>query len=58
MYSIIGVMIMVGGVYLVIWCKMKEVKSVFVILDYIEINKNIKEVNFGNFLVINNRDVL
>uniref|UniRef100_M4E7L1 WAT1-related protein n=2 Tax=Brassica campestris TaxID=3711 RepID=M4E7L1_BRACM len=55
--SIIGAMIMVGGVYLVIWCKMKEAKSASATLDHIETNKNIKEVNLGNLSAINNRDV-
>ncbi|WZZ16575.1 hypothetical protein YC2023_109664 [Brassica napus] len=54
--SIIGAMIMVGGVYLVIWCKMKEAKSASATLDHIETNKNIKEVNLGNLSAINNRD--
>lgn len=49
-------MIMVGGVYLVIWCKMKEAKSASATLDHIETNKNIKEVNLGNLSAINNRD--
>ncbi|XP_013696430.2 WAT1-related protein At1g25270-like isoform X2 [Brassica napus] len=55
--SIIGAMIMVGGVYLVIWCKMKEAKSASTALDLIETNKNIKEVNLGNLSAVNNRDV-
>ncbi|CAH2033959.1 unnamed protein product [Thlaspi arvense] len=55
--SIIGAMIMVGGVYLVVWCKMKEAKSVSTTPDHIETNKNIKEVNLGNLSAVNNRDV-
>ncbi|CAA7033415.1 unnamed protein product [Microthlaspi erraticum] len=55
--SIIGAMIMVGGVYLVVWCKMKETKSVSTTSDSIEIDKNIKEVNLGNISAVNNRDV-
>lgn len=50
-------MIMVGGVYLVVWCKMKESKSVSTTSDHIETNNNIKEVDIGNLSAINNRDV-
>ncbi|CAA7033413.1 unnamed protein product [Microthlaspi erraticum] len=50
--SIIGAMIMVGGVYLVVWCKMKETT-----LDNIEMDKNIKEVNLGNISAVNDRDI-
>lgn len=56
-YSIIGAMIMVGGVYLVIWCKMKEAKSAPTTADHVETNKNIKEVNLANLPAVNNRDV-
>ncbi|CAA7033414.1 unnamed protein product [Microthlaspi erraticum] len=55
--SIIGAVIMVGGVYLVVWCKMKETKSVSTTSDNIETDKNIKEVNIGNISAVNNRDV-
>ncbi|ESQ34197.1 hypothetical protein EUTSA_v10009312mg [Eutrema salsugineum] len=54
--SIIGAMIMVGGVYLVVWCKMKEAKSATT-SDHIETNKNIKEVDQGNLSAVNNRGV-
>lgn len=50
-------MIMVGGVYLVIWCKMKEAKSAPTTADHVETNKNIKEVNLANLPAVNNRDV-
>uniref|UniRef100_A0A0D3D6M5 WAT1-related protein n=1 Tax=Brassica oleracea var. oleracea TaxID=109376 RepID=A0A0D3D6M5_BRAOL len=46
--SLIGAIIMVGGVYLVVWCKMKEKKSVSTTTDHGETNKNIKEVSLGN----------
>ncbi|CAH8358513.1 unnamed protein product [Eruca vesicaria subsp. sativa] len=46
--SIIGAIIMVGGVYLVVWCKMKEKKSVSTTSNHVETNANIKEVNLGN----------
>ncbi|XP_009103056.1 WAT1-related protein At1g25270 isoform X2 [Brassica rapa] len=42
--SLIGAIIMVGGVYLVVWCKMKEKKSVSTTTDHVETNKNIKEL--------------
>ncbi|XP_009103058.1 WAT1-related protein At1g25270 isoform X4 [Brassica rapa] len=55
--SLIGAIIMVGGVYLVVWCKMKEKKSVSTTTDHVETNKNIKEVSLGNLSAVNNRDV-
>ncbi|KAL0700024.1 hypothetical protein Bca4012_056146 [Brassica carinata] len=55
--SIIGAIIMVGGVYLVVWCKMKEKKSVPTTSDNVVTIKNIKEVNLGNRSAVNNRDV-
>ncbi|CAN6840959.1 unnamed protein product [Brassica oleracea] len=55
--SLIGAIIMVGGVYLVVWCKMKEKKSVSTTTDHGETNKNIKEVSLGNLSAVNNRDV-
>ncbi|KAF2534569.1 hypothetical protein F2Q70_00030733 [Brassica cretica] len=55
--SLIGAIIMVGGVYLVVWCKMKEKKSVSTTTDHGETNKNIKEVSIGNLSAVNNRDV-
>ncbi|KAL9307267.1 WAT1-related protein [Arabidopsis thaliana] len=54
--SIIGAMIMVGGVYLVVWCKMKEKKSASTTSDHIETNKNNKELDLGNLSSVN-RDV-
>lgn len=56
--SIIGGMIMVGGVYLVVWCKMKESKSVVSTTpDHIEKDEDIKEVKLGDISAVNNRDV-
>ncbi|KAJ0257850.1 EamA domain-containing protein [Hirschfeldia incana] len=55
--SIIGAMIMVGGVYLVIWCKMKEAKNASTTSDHVDTNKNTKEVNLGHLSTVNNRDV-
>ncbi|KAL0656452.1 hypothetical protein Bca4012_077036 [Brassica carinata] len=55
--SLIGAIIMVGGVYLVVWCKMKEKKSVSTTTDHGETNKNIKEVSLGNLSAVNNRDI-
>lgn len=55
--SIIGAMIMVGGVYLVVWCKMKESKGVSTTPDHIEKDENIKEVKLGDISAVNNRDV-
>ncbi|KAG2269599.1 hypothetical protein Bca52824_064154 [Brassica carinata] len=55
--SVIGAMIMVGGVYLVIWCKMKEAKSASTTSDHVDTKKNIKEVNLDNLSAVNNRDI-
>lgn len=49
-------MIMVGGVYLVVWCKMKEKKSASTTSDHIVTNKNNKELDLGNLSAVN-RDV-
>lgn len=46
-------MIIVGGLYFVLWGKNKEMKSIILILDYIEINKIIsKDIFFKNFLIL------
>ncbi|EOA39449.1 hypothetical protein CARUB_v10012629mg [Capsella rubella] len=54
--SIIGAIIMVGGVYLVVWCKMKEKKKRTTVSDHTVTNKNAKEMNLGSLPAIN-RDV-
>ncbi|XP_010499130.1 PREDICTED: WAT1-related protein At1g25270-like [Camelina sativa] len=54
--SIIGAMIMVGGVYLVVWCKAQEKKNGSTKSNHIVTNKNIKEIDLVNLPAIN-RDV-
>ncbi|KAL1198261.1 WAT1-related protein [Cardamine amara subsp. amara] len=54
---IIGAVIMVGGVYLVVWCKMKETKSDSTTSDHIETKTNMKEVDIGNMSAVNNKNI-
>lgn len=44
-YSIIGTVIIVGGLYLVLWGKNKEMKSILTTSDHIQTNKTSKDNN-------------
>lgn len=48
-YSIIGTVIIVGGLYLVLWGKNKEMKSITPTSDFIETNKTTsKDISLNN----------
>ncbi|CAH8359836.1 unnamed protein product [Eruca vesicaria subsp. sativa] len=51
--SIVGTVIIVGGLYLVLWGKNKEMKSITPTSDYIETNKTNKDISLNNVPTLN-----
>lgn len=47
-YSIVGTVIIVGGLYLVLWGKNKEMKSIPTTSNHIETNKTSKDITLNN----------
>ncbi|KAL1223636.1 WAT1-related protein [Cardamine amara subsp. amara] len=51
--SIIGTVIIMGGLYLVLWGKNKEMKRIFTTSDHIETNKTSKDITLNNLPTLN-----